>query len=348
AGMAYADWPNSGGYFLLFLPFEIWFSSWDFFIEHKHRILGTLVGCLAIMTLIANYRARADLNTLWLSGGILAAVIAQGVLGGLRVLLDARLVAMLHGCTGPLVFMLTALLWERMAWGQSGAANIANLPLAQPRSYAKLWLSAMMATLATYGQLVLGALLRHGAELNWLHPQQLRIIAVFHVLGAAVVLIATLAVAYQAILRFPRSSGLPRLGWFISGLVVLQISLGVLTWLWNYGWPWGVEALLGYFPTSWLPVTLQARDWRQVIVTTGHVAGGSLLLALSGILVAKSGRLVTRAQQSGHSALNQTAATDINHSPSADHASTHPEFSLTTGVSPTSTHTATPLLTGAA
>ena len=37
----------------------------------------------------------------------LALVIFQGVLGGMRVLLDERTLAMLHGCTGPLFFALT-------------------------------------------------------------------------------------------------------------------------------------------------------------------------------------------------------------------------------------------------
>ena len=33
-------------------------------------------------------------------------MIFQGVLGGMRVLLDERTLAMLHGCTGPLFFAL--------------------------------------------------------------------------------------------------------------------------------------------------------------------------------------------------------------------------------------------------
>ena len=42
----------------------------------------------------------------WLSLVALAAVILQGVLGGLRVVLDERTLAMIHGCVGPAFFAL--------------------------------------------------------------------------------------------------------------------------------------------------------------------------------------------------------------------------------------------------
>jgi len=41
----------------------------------------------------------------------LAAVIFQGLLGGARVLLDERTLAMIHGCFGPIFFSIR-LFWQ--------------------------------------------------------------------------------------------------------------------------------------------------------------------------------------------------------------------------------------------
>src|SRR5438477_1424482 len=105
AGMAVPDWPGTYGYNLLRYPWQTWLAGpWDLFIEHGHRLLGATAGFIAIalvaVVLITDRRR-------WLfaaSCGALTLVVFQGLLGGARVLLDARLVALLHGCIGPLFF----------------------------------------------------------------------------------------------------------------------------------------------------------------------------------------------------------------------------------------------------
>ncbi|MEX2026104.1 MAG: COX15/CtaA family protein, partial [Pirellulaceae bacterium] len=109
AGMAVPDWPGTYGYNLFLYPWQTWlWGPWDLFIEHGHRLLGAAVGLIAI-ALVATVWLR-DSRT-WLKYaalGALALVIFQGVLGGVRVLLDQRLVAMIHGCVAPLFFAYAA------------------------------------------------------------------------------------------------------------------------------------------------------------------------------------------------------------------------------------------------
>ena len=56
-------------------------------------------------------------------------VIAQGVLGGMRGLLDERLLAMFHGCVGPLFFALTVSLVvvTSQGWRGTGESACENL-----------------------------------------------------------------------------------------------------------------------------------------------------------------------------------------------------------------------------
>src|SRR5688572_1596129 len=110
AGMAVPDWPNSYGYNMFTFPPSRWVGG--IFYEHTHRLMGTVVGTLAIAlavwawhTQIANAATRLAAaatrrrvtarripsafprSVRWLCLAVLIAVIFQGVLGGLRVVL---------------------------------------------------------------------------------------------------------------------------------------------------------------------------------------------------------------------------------------------------------------------
>ncbi len=109
AGMAVPDWPGTYGYNLWLYPWTTWlFGPFDLFVEHGHRLLATVVGMLTIGLFVAAYRFEKRRWFATWAFFMLLAVIAQGVLGGFRVLLDARTMAMIHGCTGPLFFALAA------------------------------------------------------------------------------------------------------------------------------------------------------------------------------------------------------------------------------------------------
>src|SRR5690606_5530941 len=51
AGMSVPDWPNSYGYNMFLFPVDRWIEG--IFFEHTHRLLGTLVGFVAICVVFA-------------------------------------------------------------------------------------------------------------------------------------------------------------------------------------------------------------------------------------------------------------------------------------------------------
>ena len=111
AGMAVPDWPTTYGYNLFLYPWKTWiFGPWDLFIEHGHRLFASAVGMLTIVLCVLLWKTAQPRWLRVLGFVALAAVIFQGVLGGLRVVLAERTLAMLHGCTGPAFFAFTAAL----------------------------------------------------------------------------------------------------------------------------------------------------------------------------------------------------------------------------------------------
>ena len=95
AGMAVPDWPNTYGYNMFLYPWESWLlGPWDLFIEHGHRLLGALVGMvtIALMVVVLKKDARSWMRKLVIVA--LVAVIAQGILGGVRVRLNDVTLAM--------------------------------------------------------------------------------------------------------------------------------------------------------------------------------------------------------------------------------------------------------------
>lgn len=85
AGMVFADWPLSNGS----INPAGWLDDVAMFAEHSHRLTGTLMGMItiALAVWLQAVEQRAWLRKLgWWALGI---VIAQGLIGGKRVLLDA-------------------------------------------------------------------------------------------------------------------------------------------------------------------------------------------------------------------------------------------------------------------
>src|SRR3954466_10836942 len=95
AGMAFRDWPTSDGHAMLTYPWLSDFArNWDKFLEHGHRLAGMLIGfwTIGLAVLLGVKERRVWLK--WAGGAILLAVICQGILGGFRVWLDDRGLAM--------------------------------------------------------------------------------------------------------------------------------------------------------------------------------------------------------------------------------------------------------------
>src|SRR3954451_9789376 len=111
AGMSVPDWPNSYGYNMFTFPPSIWLSrqAGGIFYEHSHRLMGTVVGMLSIALTVFAWLREPRRWVRWLCTAVLGAVIFQGVLGGLRVVLVKLDLAIVHACVAQAFFCLCAL-----------------------------------------------------------------------------------------------------------------------------------------------------------------------------------------------------------------------------------------------
>ncbi|MCC7084021.1 MAG: COX15/CtaA family protein [Pirellulales bacterium] len=283
AGMAVPDWPNTYGYNLFLYPWQTWLSGpWDLFIEHGHRLLASSVGMLTIGLLVSLLRTE---HRRWLKGlgfAALALVIFQGVLGGMRVLLDERTLAMLHGCTGPLFFALTAAIVVFTSGRWTKPNYISVLAAANIR-----WLAVATAVLA-YLQIVLGAVLRH-APVD-AQPMTFMLAVKSHLVLAGVLALHILALVFLVQIRARRVWPVNRLSIALVGLLLIQSILGASTWVVKFAVP--------AWATTWIsPQTVAAQDggWAQTHVITAHVAIGSLILATATALALYAQRLLADA-----------------------------------------------------
>lgn len=261
AGMAVPDWPNTYGYNMFLYPAETWlFGPWDLFIEHGHRLLASVVGLVTVALVVVVWRNDRRSWLRGLSVAALGLVIFQGVLGGVRVLANERLVGMLHGSTGPAFFALNCALVV-FTTGHKAASS------GQPIGLARL---STLTLFLAFMQLVLGASLRHiDASVG---PWAFAALVKFHLAMAAVVLAHTLLVAGFGVTMGPRLRGL---GVLLAGAVTIQLALGLATWLAKYGAP--------RWAGAWLPASIEpivAGGWSQTHTVTAHSAVGSLLLGL--------------------------------------------------------------------
>lgn len=281
AGMAVPDWPATYGYNLFLYPYKTWLvGPFDLFIEHGHRLLGAVVGLVAIgIVVVAKWREPRRW-VFWLSLGILAAVISQGLLGGMRVVLGDRTLAMIHGCVGPAVFglcVVCAVVTSRMWWKPNVDAQAAERPIPTK------WLcSAAFVLGISYLQLVLGAQLRH------VQPGTatgvFTMIVAIHVMTAFLLWFLTAAL-YVGIRRCGDLT-LSRPGIALIGLVGLQILLGTGTWIVNYGCP----MFLRWFPGA-NGFLIQAKGFTESLIVTAHVATGSLILAVATLTLLRMFRI---------------------------------------------------------
>lgn len=271
AGMAFRDWITSDGHFMLTYP---WLESTGAkFIEHGHRLLAVFVGILTICLVVVTHRCESRIWVRRYSIVLLAGVIAQGMLGGARILLDERLVAMLHGCTGPLFFaMSTAMVVFTSRWWTEYARKSPSDEGQQLAANRLARLAVICCGLA-YSQLIVGAVVRHARYLTSASAASLFQIAIyFHVILAFVVLGHVMLLAFRALRQRSHRS----LALALSLLVLAQIALGIATWLVRYGVPAWANSVVG--EVSFVNVSSSNQ---MAMIVTAHVATGSLIVAVS-------------------------------------------------------------------
>jgi cytochrome c oxidase assembly protein subunit 15 len=268
SGLSVPDWPLSYG---MVMPPMVG----GVFYEHGHRMVASTVGFLTLVLALWTAQAERRATVRRLAWAALAAVVAQGVLGGLTVIyLLPTPISVTHACLAQTFFCITIAL----AYATSREWLGAEAPREDGRGVRG---AAALATAAVFVQLVLGAIMRHiGAGLavpdfprmfgRWIPPfavldQGAVAVHLAHRLGAVVVLVLVARFAARAIgSREPR---LGRLALGAVGLVVLQAALGATTVL----------------------------TAKAVLPTTAHVATGAALLGLCWFATLRSRRLLAAA-----------------------------------------------------
>jgi len=248
AGMAFADWPTSDGYLMVTYPWlRDYAVNWGKFLEHGHRLAGMLIGMWSIALVVTSFVYEKRRWVRWLSVAILLGVICQGLLGGFRVQLNDRGLAMLHGMFAAVVFSLMgamALVTNRKWFAAP------EHPSARPMGVLEGFAAASVGMLSV--QYIFGSLIRHKG--TGLHE---------HLALGILVLIVVLSNVFFTMRsdnRWIRRSALLLL------LAVLgQILLGLSTWVLKYGFP----------PTGYVAI---ADSTHQVITRTSHMVWGAITL----------------------------------------------------------------------
>ncbi len=302
AGMAVPDWPSTYGYNMFLYPLESWLKVWDVFLEHSHRLIAASVGTLAILLALALWLGDGRRWVRWLGVAAVAGASFQGLLGGLRVIagsegelwgvrviVDDRLLAKIHGCTAPPFFSLAAALvvFTARAWREGLGPTLMD----GAKTLRRL---AVAVTILVYLQIVAGAQLRHLVPQEWTYWFAFWVWV--HVIVAGLV-------AAGVLWLLPRAGRLrgaaPRLARSTRLLVVLalvQVILGAATWVVNYGWPvWFTRYVWA------LEYTVVAGGAMQAVVTTAHVAVASLVLVTALSIALWCGRLATERRNRGES-----------------------------------------------
>jgi cytochrome c oxidase assembly protein subunit 15 len=255
AGLSVPDWPLSYGKLMPAMEGNI-------FYEHGHRMVATTVGLLTIGMVIWLMRAerRRWLKNLgWIS---LAAVVAQGVLGGMTVIfLLPKPVSIGHACLAQLFFSTTVAIalftsesWKRGAQivDDAGAPSLHWLALAAP--------------LCVFLQLALGASARHQA-----------IGIVPHVIGALLATGMVLWITVRILMRHADHAVLRSSALALLSITFLQVFLGI-------------AAYMSRITTADAPQPMPV----MVGWTVAHVAVGALTMASSVALAIQVFRHVRR------------------------------------------------------
>jgi heme a synthase len=164
-GMAVPDWPNTYGYNMFLFPPSKWVGG--IFYEHSHRLVASGVGLLT--TILAGWlwfvEPRRWLR--WLGVIAFLAVVLQGVLGGLRVVLFKDQIGIFHAALAQLFFALVCAMalftsrWWLERWSSTSrdaneTAERCGLAIGAPLR--RLFLAT---TILIFLQLILGATMRH-------------------------------------------------------------------------------------------------------------------------------------------------------------------------------------------
>ena len=234
AGLAVPDWPSTFGHNMFVFPWSQMIGG--IFYEHSHRLVGALVGLLTLVLSAALWREGGRLRRLGLVA--VAVVLVQGVLGGLRVVLQQDALAIVHGSLAQVFFaLLAAVALLTTPRGRIAVAQVAP----------SLKALTVAAAALVYVQIVFGALLTHAGRLD------------FHLAGAALVFVVMPLVAAQ-LRRTGDAVAAP-----LAGLLLVLLGVQLIL---------GAGSFLARFSSLWMP----GGQTTVVFLPVAHRLIGSLIL----------------------------------------------------------------------
>lgn len=306
-GLAVPDWPTTYGYNMFLFPWSKMVGG--IFYEHSHRLVASAVGLLTTVLAVWLWLKEPRLWVRVLGVAAWLTVVAQGVLGGLRVVWLKDELGIVHACLAQGFFVMTVCLalftsrwWKKLpsrAIPDGGGIDIR-------------WLLGAV-TAMIFVQLVLGATMRHehaglaitdfplsyGRVLPPLDP-----VSIAQINRERVQLMDLPATdSFQILLHWThRAWAVLILGAVVFAAARVKRTLKAIPGLAAWGYAW-VALVIGQMilgaATVW---TNKAAD-----VATAHVALGALILAVGMLLSFCAARCVRRLQRAGEP-LNQWAA----------------------------------------
>jgi cytochrome c oxidase assembly protein subunit 15 len=252
-----------------------WFRPWSelhggHFYEMTHRQLGTVIGFLAVALAVVLWKGEPRTAVRVVGLAALALVIAQGVLGGLRVLVvfdpGVQSAAMkVTGAAEPLRLRAAAAMVHGALGHALFALMVAIATVTSPRWFRDLHTVPRDAVAGTrrlaaitvavvFAQLILGTYLRHAGWMTFA--------VIVHAAGALLTALYAVLVAFQAGALGPAAGGIRRPALFLALGVQAQVFLGVYSYV--------------------VP--------RALFMRTVHQVAGSVLLALGVVLVLRARR----------------------------------------------------------
>jgi heme a synthase len=272
SGLAVPDWPNTYGWFMFTFPLDKMVGG--IFYEHGHRLIASTVGFLILVQACWLWRAEPRAWVRRLGFAALAAVVAQGILGGLTVLFflpDA--ISISHAGLAQIVFCLTVTIALATSRGWKNAyGRDAATPGADTRGMQHL---AIVTTAVVYAQILAGAAMRH-TEAGLAIPDfplafgqlvpphwDVKIAIHFtHRVGALLVTTLILMTTWRVMTRYRVRRELVRPAGILLLLLAAQVTLGAYV-IWS---------------------------GKQFVINSAHVANGALVLVTSLVLTLRAHR----------------------------------------------------------
>jgi heme a synthase len=267
SGLSVPDWPTTYGWNMFTFPLNKMVGGIRY--EHSHRLIASTVGLLTIILAAWTWRIEPRRWVRWLGVACLGAVVLQGLLGGLTVLLLLPpAISIGHAGLAQIFFCLTLTL--ALVTSPEWRGRTA------PVDDGVLRVLAALTTTAIYVQILLGATMRHTNAglaiptfpLTFGHvipPFWNAAIAIHfaHRVGALVVTLAVVATIGHVFYHHRARRELLRPAALLVVFVCTQVTLGAFV-VWS-----GL----------------------QPVINTAHVVNGALVLGTSLVLTLRSFRL---------------------------------------------------------